>query len=73
MDHTTLIATISEIVENQNIEKKGLSLTYTLDTAQHKDLQEYFFRVNNPYANEVPYSKIFEVEIAGLVVKFVEK
>jgi len=47
MTYEKLIETISEIVENKNIEKKGLSLTYTLNEMTHKKMNESLFYKTN--------------------------
>lgn len=73
MTYNKLIKTVSAIAENEDIEKKGLSLTYTLLSKQHMELQEYFYLMENPKAFETPYTDTFEVDIAGLVVRFVKK
>lgn len=71
MDYKKLIETISEILENEKIEKKGLTLEYILEDTDHKKLQEYFFYANNSPLTQITYNDVFEIEIGGILVKLV--
>ena len=73
MDYNTLIKTVSEIFENENIEKKGLTLIYELNPKNHKAMTEQLFYKSNPPSAICTYTDEFEVEIDGMLVKFVKK
>ena len=73
MDYNKLITTVSEIYENEKIEKKGLTLLYELEPRNHKAMTEQLFYKSNPPSAVCIYTDEFEVEIAGILVKFVKK
>jgi hypothetical protein len=73
MNYDKLISTVSEIIENANIDKNGLSLEYSLNETDHKKMQEHFFYMNNFKSEPVIYTDLFEVEIGGLLIKFNKK
>jgi hypothetical protein len=67
-----LIESISEIVNNELIYKKGLELVYTLKPKHHKKLSEHFFyKINDDKNAEYEYTDEFEVDIADIVIKFI--
>jgi hypothetical protein len=73
MNYDKLISTISEILSNENIYTTGLTLTYELPEKQHKQLNEDLFFRLNPKAQDFVLTDTFEVEISGILVKFVKK
>jgi hypothetical protein len=73
MNYNELIETISEIVNNDKIHKLGLTLVYELDELNHKKMDEHLFYKSNPESNKFTHSETFEVEIGGILVKFVKK
>ena len=73
MDYNKLIKTVSEIFENENIDKNGLSLVYELNHKNHKAMTEQLFYKSNPLTAQCVYTDEFEVEIAGILVKFTKK
>ena len=73
MDYDKLIKTVSEIFENENIDKNGLSLIYELNPKNHKSMTEQLFYKSTPPTAKCIYTDIFEVEIAGILVKFTKK
>jgi hypothetical protein len=73
MDYNKLIKTVSEIFENENIQKNGLILTYQLTPKNHKAMTEELFYKSNPPSATCVYTDEFEVEIGGILVKFVKK
>jgi len=73
MDYNKLIETVSAIFENENIEKKGLTLVYELSPKNHKAMTEQLFYKSNSPAAICTYTDEFEVEIDGLLVKFIKK
>lgn len=73
MNYNELIDTISEIVNNEKIHKEGLTLVYTLDEQNHKKMDEHLFYKSNPNSAEFIHRDIIEVEIGGVLIKFVKK
>ena len=73
MTYEKLIETISEIVENENIVKEGLSLVYELNEKKHKQMNEHLFYKSNPITTTFKPTDEFEVELGGIVIKFIKK
>ena len=73
MDYNKLIETVSAIFENENIEKKGLTLVYELNPKNHKAMTEQLFYKSNSPTAICTYTDEFEVEIDGMLVKFIKK
>ncbi len=72
MKYDQLVESLTEIVNNPNIIKTGLSLTYSLPEKNHKQMnEEFFYKVNKLPAVPV-LSDVFEVQIGGIVVKFIK-
>jgi len=72
MTYQQLIETVSEILENEKLYKKGLILTYELDENNHRKMnEELFFRANPINSGFTPTDE-FEVEIGGILVKFIK-
>lgn len=72
MNYETLIETISLMVENEKINKKGLTMVYELNEEDHLNLNVDLFYKTNPNAQFNPTDD-FEVEIGGILIKFVKK
>lgn len=72
MTYEQLIETVSLIVENEKIVKSGLSLTYELNEEAHRKLDEVIFIKLNPWATSFTHLDEFEVNIGGILVKFVK-
>lgn len=73
MDYNKLIATISVMLEHEDIETEGLTLVYKLAEDKHNKMnQELYYKTNPIKANFEP-SDEFEVEIGGVLVKFIKK
>jgi hypothetical protein len=73
MEYLNLIKTVSLIIENEEIESKGLVLTYHLDEKEHTKMnQELYYRTNPDKADFIP-SDEFEVEIGEILIKFIKK
>jgi hypothetical protein len=73
MDYIKLIKTVSLMVENEEIETEGLVLTYYLNEKDHTKMnQELYYKTNPTVANFTP-SDEFEVEVGGILVKFIKK
>lgn len=72
MNYEELIETISLMVENEKIFKKGLTLVYELDELNHKQMNEELFYKSNPSNLKLIKTDEFEVELGGILVKFVK-
>jgi hypothetical protein len=70
MTYEQLIETVSLIVENENIQKNGLTLVYELDETSHDVINETLFLKSNPYSTKFEPSDEFEVMLGGILVKF---
>ena len=73
MNYEKLIETISEMVSNPKIETNGLSLTYELDSKSHFEINKELYYKINPIALPFTHIDVFEVELGGILVKFIEK
>jgi|694.fasta_scaffold00691_9 hypothetical protein len=73
MKYEDLIQTVSEILNNENISKNGLILTYLLDEDKHNKMNEHLYYMSNPNGDGYAKNTEFEVEIEGLLVKFIKK
>jgi len=69
MNYQILIKTLSEIVDNPNIEKKGLVLQYELPENIHNKMNEELFYKLKQGVVFVP-ADVFEIEIEGILVRF---
>jgi hypothetical protein len=73
MTYQDLIKTISEIVDNENIVKEGLTLIYELDPENHEKMDEHlFYKVNDRNA-KFEHQEIIELEIEGLIINIIKK
>ena len=73
MDYNELIETISEVVNNGKIHKNGLILTYELSEENHEKMDEHLFYKSNTTDTEFIHRDIVEVEIGGIIIKFIKK
>jgi hypothetical protein len=73
MTYDKLIETVSLILENDNIHKDGLTLTYVLTPKKHKTMNEQLFYKTNPPNVNMILTDEFEVEIEGIIIKFIKK
>ncbi len=72
MDYTHLIETLTEIVDNEKIFKENLTLIYSLSDINHKKMHEHLFYKSNPDTDiKFEPKDEFEVEIEGILVKFI--
>jgi hypothetical protein len=73
MDYKELIKTVSEIVNNSEINKDGLFLTYELSKEVHQEIHlEILYEMNSMNEKYEPVD-IFEVVIGGILIKFIKK
>ena len=74
MKYGDLIKTITEIVENDKINKKGLTLLYELPEADLRWLNEELFYMDDTNKDVVFIPEdTFEVEMWGILIKFKKK
>lgn len=73
MTYEELIESVSRIVEDEKIYKNGLILTYELNDKNHLKMNEHLFYKSNPVTTQFTPSDIFEVELGGILVKFIKK
>lgn len=71
MKYEELIETISTLVENEKVYKKGLTLIYELPDNDHRKMNEALFYKSNPASAKFENNAEFEVELGGILVKFV--
>ena len=72
MTYEKLIETVSVMVADDRIQKKGLSLTYVLPKHEHEKINEIIYYKNNPTSYLITYEDEFEIQIAGIVVKLIK-
>jgi hypothetical protein len=73
MNYEELIKTVSEIVNNPEINKDGLSLTYELPEDIHQGIHMEIFYTMNSINEKYDPADIFEVVIGGILLKFIKK
>ena len=73
MNFDKLIETVSEILENEKIEKNGLILTYNLPPTPHFAMNLELFNKTKGVDTEFQPTDEFEVEIGGVLIKFIKK
>jgi len=73
MTYEELIKSISEIINNDEIIKSGLSLTYELPDNVHKALNEELFYKTNSVGINFTLMDEYEVELGGILIKFIKK
>jgi hypothetical protein len=70
MKYQKLIETISLILDNEKIEKRGLTLCYELPQNELLALNEEIFYLTNPFSTKFEPSDEFEVLIGSILIKF---
>lgn len=73
MDYTTVLQSLRNIVENELIEKEGLTVVYALDEKAHRQLDEEIFIQVMGTINGFEHQDVFEIEVGGIIAKFVRK
>ena len=73
MKYDELIKTISEIVNNKEIFKEGLTLTYELEEDNHKKMDEHLFHMANPEGTGFEHKDTVFVKFGDIKVKFIKK
>ena len=73
MNYDKLIETVSELLENEKIEKNGLILTYNLNPKAHLAMNLELLHKTQGMNTEFKPVDEFEVEIGGILIKFIKK
>lgn len=73
MKYDDLMNTITEIINNELIYKKGLKLVYELDSETHYKLEEHIFYSRQIEGEFTPSDDVFELEVDGVVVQIKRK
>lgn len=73
MNYDDLITTVSAIINNPEISKDGLTLTYELPEKTHRKMNEDFFYKINAANMVPPQADVFEVEVEGIIIKFIKQ
>lgn len=73
MNYEDIIRTVSEIVNNENINKEGLVLLYEMEENEHKKLDEHLFYKANSDATNFEHKDVIELELGGIIVRFIKK
>ncbi len=59
-----------ELIDNDNIPKEGLTITYSLNKDTHRKLdEELFYKTNNNLSN-FKHNKTIEVNLGGITFLF---
>lgn len=73
MTYDKIIETVSEIVNNDNIMTKGLTLIYELEPRLHKQVDEELYIRIHGHLNNFEHQEIIEIEVSGTLVKFIKE
>ena len=73
MKYEDLITTVTTIVNDETISKRGLVLMYNLDETSHNKINEELFYKTNPVSMGFTPADEFEVVVGGILVKFVKQ
>lgn len=73
MNYEILIQTISEIINNDKIYKKDLTLLYELPEKLHKQMDEHLFYTANPNSEGFVHRDEIELEVGEVKIKFIKK
>lgn len=72
MNYDALIETIKVMVNDENVYTKNLTMVYGMDAERHKKVSEHFFyKLTGDKNSKYEYAEEFEIEIAGILIKFV--
>ncbi len=73
MTYEKLITTMTKIINDETIEKEGLTLVYELNEKRHRQMNEELFYKSNPMTADFKPVDEFEVDFEDVKVKFVKK
>ena len=73
MTYEKLISTMTSIINDETIEKEGLTIVYELNDKRHRQMNEELFYKSNPTTAEFKPADEFEVDFEDVKVKFIKK
>ena len=73
MNYEELIDTITEVLNNDKIHKKGLTMVYELDEHNHKKMDEHLFYKSNPGSDDFVHREVVDVEMNDFIIRFIKK
>jgi hypothetical protein len=73
MTYEDLINSIKEIISNDEIYKKGLTITYELDERNHMKMDEHLFYTSEEKDGDFTHRDIIEIETDGVQIKILKK
>ena len=73
MTYEKLILTMTSIINDETIEKEGLTIVYELNDKRHRQMNEELFYKSNPITAEFKPADEFEVDFEDVKVKFIKK
>jgi tRNA U34 5-carboxymethylaminomethyl modifying GTPase MnmE/TrmE len=73
MDYNKIIEIASEIVNNDKLYKKGLTLEYRLTEDEHKKLDEELFYKYNQASTPFTHQEVIEFDTEDVLLRFVYK
>ena len=71
MKYTELINTLSEVIENEIIHKKGLTLLYELSEIEHKKLDEHLF-YKTETSGDFKHREVIVINNGGVKIKIIK-
>ena len=72
MTYQDLLNTIN-IISNSELYKENLTMIYELDPTNHKKMQEHIYYKSENVGETIIYSDLFEIDINGVLIKFIKK
>lgn len=68
------IIELATLLTNNDVIKKGLTITYELDKVSHRSLEEeIYLRLNDNKPGELKHKKVFDVGLGEINFRFIEK
>lgn len=71
MDYEKIITIANEVLNNDNIDKTGLTIEYKLSPKEHQELDQKLFYRNNPSTAEYTYQDVIEFEAGEFMFRFI--
>lgn len=68
LTYNKLVRTVSEIVNNDEIVKDGLTLHYSIPEDNHQKLDEGLYYMSNPNGKDFEHTDIIEVVLGGIEI-----
>lgn len=75
MNFEQLEDTLKGVLNEERINKDGLTMVYTLDSEIHSKLEEHIFFKNNPTAKKKDFNPTdeFEIDVEDFTILFLKK